>query len=331
MTGQMDQITNSEVAVVQPDWLWSIIICPECGGPLVRGEEAGKFVCANRHCGFSSEQIGRVFNLLPRMLDQQQIAENTWRKNQLEKLARLAPHMNESQRATFMALDSVTGYLFTSQYAFFRDYFVRAHALRGRGLEIGGGTGHCSGFIKLFYPGIDMVTSDVAPINMELAEKLARRLQFATDYFVLADAQKLPFIPDCYDFIFSSGMLHHVGDLPRTLKSGYKVLKPGGRWYVINELSIGSIPRAYWNSRWGSKGKWGRMAGIRENSYTFKEWIRFFEAARFTIVDVKFHTNPKHKLQNWSRAAYYALISRLPAFALKLGIPCEVNFVLEKR
>ncbi len=73
------------------------------------------------------------------------------------------------------------------------------------------------------------------------------------------------------------------------------------------------------------------MAGIRENSYTYNEWLRFLEAANFTIADVRFHTNPQHKLLTWSHAAYYAFVSRLPPVVLKLGIPCEVNFVLEKR
>ncbi len=329
MTNQTDDI-SSESEAADPDWLWSIIICPECGGTLERGEAGGRCVCVNPRCGYSSEQRGRLFNLLPKRLDRQQVAENDFRKHGLEKLEHLVPAMTESQRATLITLDIATQYLFTSQYAFFRDEFVRAHVLHGRGLEIGAAAGYGSGFVKLFYPGTAMVTSDVAPVNVELAEKLSRQLHFATDYFVMADAQKLPFAPNSFDFMFSSGMLHHLGDLPRALTSAYTVLKPGGRWYVINELSIGSIPRAYWNSRWGAKGKWARLAGIRENSYTFKEWMRFLEAAKFTVADVHFHTNPNHKLLNWSHAAYYALISRLPPAVLRLGLPCEVNFVLEK-
>jgi hypothetical protein len=131
--------------------------------------------------------------------------------------------------------------------------------------------------------------------------------------------------------MFSSGMLHHLGDIQRALAGGYALLKPGGRWYIVNELSIGSIARSFWNSSWGEKGKWAEKTGIRENSYTLREWLHFFEQQNFQILEVHFHRNTKHKLLNWSRAAYYAFISKLPSLFMKMGVPCEVNFVLEKR
>jgi ubiquinone/menaquinone biosynthesis C-methylase UbiE len=327
----MGQGNYQDQPVASQDWLWSLVICPKCGSALKPGETDRIVVCTNERCGYRSERAGRLFNLLPEHLDKHQIAENDFRIDIMNRLARSVRDMNESQRATFRMLNVTSYYAFTSQYFFFRDYFINRHQLHGRGLEIGGATGQCSGFIKLFYSDIEMITSDVAPVNMELAERLAERLQFETDYFVMADAENLPFAPGSFDFIFCSGMLHHLGNLRKALQAGYTLLKPEGRWYIVNELSIGTIPRAVWNSPWGSKGKWARKTGIRENSYTFKEWLRLFEEEEFKVVDIHFHTNPRHKLVSWSRAAYYALISKLPSMLLRAGIPCEVNFVLEKR
>ena len=175
-----------------------------------------------------------------------------------------------------------------------------------------------------------MVISDIAPINITSAEKLARFAGFGTDYFVLCDAEKLPFLPSSFDFLFSSAMLHHLGDLRRALRCGHTVLRPGGRWYVINELSIGTLPRLFWNSRWGAKGKWARQMKIHENSYTLPEWINFFENQNFTSEEMYFHRDPSHKLRDWTLSAYYALASRLPIPILKMGISCEVCFVLQR-
>ena len=125
-------------------------------------------------------------------------------------------------------------------------------------------------------------------------------------------------------------MLHHLGDLEKALSQGSKVLKSGGRWYIINELSIGKLPRLYWNSRFGQKGQQAESAAIRENSYTIQEWTKYFGGSSFRIVDMQFHRDPNHKMESWSRAAYYALISHLPERLIKVGFPCEVTFTLEK-
>lgn len=231
---------------------------------------------------------------------------------------------------SFTGLNYLTSYPFVSEYKYFRDDFSKRYTITGRGLEIGGATGHASGFLKLFYPEIEIVTSDVAPINVLLAEEIAEFVGFETDYFVMADAERAPFLPNTFDFIFSSAMLHHLGDLPRALQKGHSLLKPNGLWYAINELSIGAIPRLLWNSRWGEKGRHSRLTGVHENSYTLEEWRTYFERAGFRIIDMHFHRDPNHKLRDWSRSLYYAVISKMPLAIIKMGIPCEVCYVLEK-
>lgn len=314
----------------QSDWLWDIIACPECASALGHGSGRGEIRCTDPQCDYGSKHVGRLFDLLPKKLDRFQMAEHDFRVDIIQERAQSVSHLQEGQYTIFELLNVITFHSFTSQYAFFRDHFVKAYQLSGRGLEIGGATGQLSGFIKLFYPETEMVTSDVAPVNVETAVEMAKFLNFETDYFVMADAERLPFFPDSFDFLASSGMLHHVGNLAKTLSQGHAVLKPGGRWYVMNELSIGSIPRMYWNSRWGEKGKWGRSTGIHEYSYTYREWRDHLEKAGFQIAEDYFNRNPKHKLQSWSRALYYALIEKAPLALLKAGVPCEINFVLIK-
>jgi SAM-dependent methyltransferase len=311
------------------DWLWDILACPECDGALAPGPDEGAIVCGNPSCGYRSTRNGRIYNLLPRELDPHQAAEHSFRLEVYERLAGAAPGMDDGQLLRFQLFNILTNYPFTNQYVFFRDHFFRNHHLAGRGLEIGGSTGEASGFIKLFYPETEMVTSDVAPINVTMAAHLAELFRFGTDYFVLADAERLPFRPASFDFIFSSGMLHHLGDLPRGLQRGRQALKPGGRWYVVNELAIGSLFRLFWNSRWGGKGREARERGVRENSYALQEWKSFIEEQGFQIVDCQFQRTPRPRV-NWLHTAYHSLVSRLPASLLKLGIPCEVCFVLEK-
>lgn len=323
-------VTENRVETGTPSWIWEILACPECGSPLYT-PTAGQLACSNTACGFCSTFASHVFNLLPRELDRFQHAEDSWRKTYFDQLARSVPQMKPETYQAFRLLNVITYYAFTSQFFFFRDYFAKTYTLRGRGLEIGGASGQLSGFVKLFFPDTEMVATDVAPINIEMGAELSAMLHFGTDVMATADAERLPFRRESFDFICSSGMLHHLGDMQRALRQGHSVLKPGGRWYVVNELSIGSLPRLFWNSRLGAKGKWAETTGIRENSYTLAEWRAHFTSTGFRIVDVYFNRNPQQKLLSWSRSLYYALIAKLPLAVVQAGIPCEVNFVLEKR
>jgi SAM-dependent methyltransferase len=247
----------------------------------------------------------------------------------LARWAEVARGMDDADLDRFQLLNVLTYYAFPAQYIFFRECFVKRYHLGGRGLELGGATGESSGFIKLFYPETQMVTTDVAPVNVTLALQMADLLRFGTDYFVMADAERLPFRPSSFDFIFSSGMLHHLGNIERGLQQGYEVLKPGGHWYIVGEPSIAAPFRLFWNSRWGAGGRQSRATGVREKSYALQDWEVFFQRQRFRMVDLWFRRDPELAM-SWPYAMYYTIIGRLPVKLLKMGIPCSVGFVLEK-
>jgi SAM-dependent methyltransferase len=312
------------------DWILDIVCCPECGSDLQTGSNPSRISCQSHNCDFCTSREGPFLDLLPEKLDRFQKAENQIRSKSIESLEITFDRLEKSDLKTLNLVDIITDFRFTSQFRFFRDYFFPRHRLSGRGLEIGGAAGQQSGFIRLFYPDTEVVTSDIAPINMAVALELAELLRFRTDYFVLANAERLPFKPDSFDFLFSSGMLHHLGNPVQGILAAKSALKPGGKWYIVNELSIGSLPRLFWNSRYGQKGRWGIQAGVHEKSYRLTEWKQMFEENGFSICEIHFHRVAQHKLLSWPRAAYYAFISRLPELFIRLGLPCEVNFVLEK-
>ncbi|MFH1377965.1 MAG: class I SAM-dependent methyltransferase [Planctomycetota bacterium] len=305
------------------------LACPDCGSDLTLTDRT--LSCRNETCSYRTAADTDYLNLLPTELDSFQKAENDFRVLQNDGFLNPFAHLPEPAQRRLDHMQALSDYEWSAQFQFFISDFTSRYSLSGRGIELGGATCHLSGFIKTVYPSVEMIATDVAPINIRRARALSEFLGFDTDLFALADASHLPFKAGSFDFIVTSGMLHHIGDLPRALRMGYDALKPGGRWYALNELSIGSLPRIYWNSRFGAKGKWARQAGIHEYSYTYKEWLKLFREAGFDVVDILFHRNPRHKLKTWKLSAYYAFISKLPAFMLRLGVPCEINFVLEKR
>jgi len=284
---------DASARVTEPSWIWEILACPECGSALTRGN-TGYLACTQAGCGYHSEYQGRRFNLLPSQRDHHAQAENDFRLRLHEAFRKQFPQMSPQSLLRLHLYNRITYYGFPSNYLFMRDEFATRYQLHGRGLEIGGAAGHSGGFIRFFYPNTQIVTSDIAPFNIEVAEELARFLGFETEYFVMANAEQLPFQPNSFDFLFSSGMLHHIGDLPRALLQGWRTLKPGGRWYIINELAISGLPRRFWNSRYGLKGQQALQTGVRENSYSLAEWHQFFNQAGWRVLETHFVRDPKY-------------------------------------
>ncbi len=314
------------------DWLLEIVACPMCGGTWEwkQPDDAGHAVARCVACGHPGSRVGRKFYLLPAHLDSFQRSEHIFRQRIVDQWAEDLPSLGRPQLAQVRVLNLLTSYWLSSQYLYFRDCFAKKHTLHGRGLEIGAGTGHESGFIKIFFPDTQMAASDVAPVNIELAEELAQHVGFSTDYFVACDAERLPFLPSTYDFVFSSGVLHHVGDVRSAIRQVHRVLRPGGLWYVVGEISMGRLLRLFWLSRFGEQGRVSREWGIRENNYTYKQWRTFFVEGGFAVKECSFHRDPAHKMLSLSRVLYYRLASRLPDFLFKVGLPSELCFVLEK-
>ena len=132
------------------DWLWEIIACPDCGSPLGSGKHETEIICTNKVCSYRSSRAGRRFDLLPTRLDSFQKAEDRFRVQAYEHYADLVDWQSESRYTKFKLLMVITSHPFTSQYLFFRDSFVKQYRLEGRGLELGGATGHQSGLITIF-------------------------------------------------------------------------------------------------------------------------------------------------------------------------------------
>jgi ubiquinone/menaquinone biosynthesis C-methylase UbiE len=314
------------------DWLPGILQCPLCGGQLepAPATETGSQTLHCVGCGYAGWRVGRRFHLLPLNLDAAAHAEDTHRRTVLGQWADQIQAHDSARVRQAQLLNILTSYWVTSQYFFMRDHFAKRYRLRGRGLELGAGPGHASSFINLLYPETQMVTSDVAPVNMELAEDLARRLDLGADYFVVCDAAHLPFVAGAFDFIYSSAMLHHLVDIPSAVRQAGRVLRPGGVWYAVSEIAMGTVMRRMWLSRFGEQGRVSRTLGIRENNYTYRQWHAFFEQNGFQVLESTFHRDPAHHLLSWSRALYYTLAARLPEFLFRAGVPSELGFVLRK-
>lgn len=74
----------------------------------------------------------------------------------------------------------------------------------------------------------DIYAVDIADIAIDITTKTLDLYDLKAKLQV-ANAEELPFEDNYFDFITSSGVLHHTPDTQKAVNEAYRVLKPGGR------------------------------------------------------------------------------------------------------
>lgn len=97
-------------------------------------------------------------------------------------------------------------------------------------LDLGCGTGHLALALRTHDPAAAITLADIAPPMLAAARA---KLDLPA---VAADAEQLPFAPQSFDIIASNLALQWVENLPATLQSLARLLKPGGTLAVTTLL-----------------------------------------------------------------------------------------------
>jgi glycosyltransferase involved in cell wall biosynthesis/SAM-dependent methyltransferase len=97
-------------------------------------------------------------------------------------------------------------------------------------LELGCGAGYDAATILgagARYVGIDLADANPPRARRHL-EGIGHRPRL-----LQGDAERLPFGPELFDVVFSNGVLHHTPDMHAAFREAYRVLRPGGRFFVV--------------------------------------------------------------------------------------------------
>jgi ubiquinone/menaquinone biosynthesis C-methylase UbiE/uncharacterized protein YbaR (Trm112 family) len=109
--------------------------------------------------------------------------------------------------------------------------FIDMKQLAGRRvLDIGCGVGTM--FEQWAAMGANITGIDMAPKHAYLTRQRADLFGIAGRVFH-ADAERLPFADESFDFAYSWGVIHHTPNTPQAFREIYRVLRPGGRFFVM--------------------------------------------------------------------------------------------------
>jgi SAM-dependent methyltransferase len=106
-------------------------------------------------------------------------------------------------------------------------------------LDIATGAGHTA---AAFAPHVaHVVASDITGEMLEEARKLAAAKGYANIEVAAADAEALPFEDQRFDLVTCRIAAHHFPDVPRFVREVKRVLKDGGTFALVDNISPDSL------------------------------------------------------------------------------------------
>ena len=151
--------------------------------------------------------------------------------------------------------------------------------VRGRLLEIGGGTG----FNLPHYPRDieELVITEPAPGMLERARRRAAETDLPVT-MLQASAEQLPFEDESFDTVVSTLVLCSVEDVDRALAEIHRVLRPGGQLLFVEHVRSDDPRTAKWQDR--LERPWMVFAdGCHPNRAT----VEHIEASPLEVVEVE--------------------------------------------
>lgn len=94
---------------------------------------------------------------------------------------------------------------------------------------------------RLVGPAGRVVGLDVVAEMALRAREHARATGAAPTFFLVAEAERLPFPDRCFEVALSNGAFNLVVDKARALAEVFRVLKPGGRCFLADEVLAGEL------------------------------------------------------------------------------------------
>lgn len=159
-------------------------------------------------------------------------------------------------------------------------------------LDIATGGGHTA--LALAPRVREVVASDLTREMLDAAERFIRAKGVMNVSFREADACDLPFPDAAFDLVTCRVAPHHFADVPRFVRECARVVKPGGKVIVIDNLApADAASAAYFNSLEKARDP------SHQRAFNEAEWVGFFRDAGLRVERVE-HFRKRREFDFWA-------------------------------
>lgn len=147
-------------------------------------------------------------------------------------------------------------------------WIVELAALTGqeRVLDVGTGTGHTA--MALSSSARTVIGADLTPRMVESSISLAEERGLVNVQFVVSDVMQMPFPSDYFDLVTCRLAAHHFADPDAAVAEVARVLKPGGRFILVDHIA----PESTKLDSFINRIDWLRD-GSHVREWTIPEWL----------------------------------------------------------
>ncbi len=182
-----------------------------------------------------------------------------------------------------------------------------------RALDVSTGGGHTA---LALAPHVAHVTaSDLTPRMLAAARAYLTRQGVVNADYVIADAERLPFLDASFDLVTVRIAPHHYADARRAAREMARVLAPGGGLVLIDNIAPDDPALDEYVNTWE---RWRDPSHVR--AYTAAEWREFLGAAGLRVE--RMQTQRKaHPFAEWVERMQLAEAERAALEADMLAAP----------
>lgn len=193
------------------------MVCPICGGHLA--PETSAVLCRNCHHSFPIEGgIPQLFWM------------NDWPKDKPDVTKVMQAFYEKTPFPNYDEFDGSEALRLKSRRGVFAKLLDEQIKYGSTILEVGCGTGQLSNFLGMTW-GRSVIAADACLHSLQLAEEFRRENEIKGTRFLQMNLFRPVFAPESFDFVISSGVLHHTSDPYLGFQTIAKLVKRGG--YIL--------------------------------------------------------------------------------------------------